>query len=37
MTNALKAELRSMRASRAVLLAALIPAVIAALIALVDR
>jgi ABC-type transport system involved in multi-copper enzyme maturation permease subunit len=37
MTNALKAELRSMRASRAVMLAALIPAVIAALIVLVDR
>jgi hypothetical protein len=37
MTNALKAELRSMRSSRAVLMAALIPAVIAAFVVLVDR
>ena len=37
MTNALKAELRSMRHSRAVMLAALIPAVIAALVVLVDH
>jgi hypothetical protein len=37
MTNALKAELRSLRHSRAVMLAALIPAVIAALIVLVDH
>src|ERR1700735_2866744 len=37
MTNALKPELRSMRSSRAVLLAALIPAVIAAFVVLADR
>ena len=37
MTNALKAELRSMRSSRAVTLAALIPAVIAAFVVLADR
>jgi hypothetical protein len=37
MTSALKAELRSMRHSRAVLLAALIPAVIAGFVVLVDH
>jgi ABC-type transport system involved in multi-copper enzyme maturation permease subunit len=37
MNNALKAELASMRSSRAVMLAALIPAVIAAFVVLVDR
>jgi hypothetical protein len=37
MTNGLKAELRSMRFSRAVMLAVLIPAVIAGFVVLVDR
>ena len=37
MTNALKAELRSMRDSRAVMLATLIPALIAGLLVLVDH
>jgi hypothetical protein len=37
MTTALKAELRSLRDSRAVMLAALIPAVIAGLVVLVDH
>ena len=37
MTNALKAELRSMRFSRVVMLAVLVPAVIAGFVVLVDR